>query len=237
MNSTPPQPTESNEDPAVPADSDEEQQGPGWLPAIMAATALMGMIGFIVCAFSTWFLWQQRTEFAIRTLRGAYIAEIEQSLLDPKTKGAVVAEIKKLASDLERGKYEDSQAAEIMQALIRLPVLQWGELQAVETYLQQQSDGDQREDQIQQISRVKRAVERGLITAMDVDEVLSPVRTEDADSPSGYSLVSSMSEAQVAEVVHRSRLIADRESIPDQTFDDVQLQAIVRRAIERAAGP
>ena len=226
--------SKTTSEPDSSADPDDTNEGPGWLPAIMAATALMGIVGFIVCAFSTWFLFQQRTEFAIRTLRGAYISEIEQSLLDPETKLAVVAEVKTLAADLERGKYDDSQAAEIMHGLLRLPVLQWGELQAIEAFLEQSSH-EQRDDQRMHISRLKRAVELATITAMDVDEALAPVRIEDPDTPSGYALSQPLTNEQVAEVAHRCMLVADRESIPAKQFDGVQLEAIVRRAIERAA--
>ncbi len=236
MTESSPTPAESQRLNSSNPESDQEDagDGPGWLPAIMAATALMGIVGFIVCAFSTWFLFQKRTEFAIRTLRGAYIGEIEQSLLDPDTKSAVVAEIKSLAADLERRKYEDSQAAEIMQGLLRLPVLQWGELQAVEAFVRQ-STSEQRDENLKQLSRLRRAVELGTITAMDVDEALAPVRIEDSQAISGFSLVQPMTEQQVAEVALRCKLVADRESIPDQTFDDIGLDVIVRRAIERAA--
>lgn len=225
--------TDAETQTAEPANN-ESDQGPGWLPAIMAATALMGIVGFIVCAFSTWFLFQQRTEFVIRTLRGAYIGEIEQSLLDPDTKAGVVAEVTALASDLERGKYEDWQAAEIMQGLLRLPVIQWGELQAVEARLDA-PDIEQPDEYRLQLSRLRRAVELGKITAMDVDEVLAPVRVDDDSAISGYTLVQPITAEMVAEVAHRAELVADRESIPDQNFENVQLQAIVRRAIQRGA--
>ncbi|MDG2220793.1 MAG: hypothetical protein P8L85_05400 [Rubripirellula sp.] len=216
------------------APQDGADEGPGWLPAVMAATALMGIVGFIVCAGSTWYLFQQRTEFAIRTLQGAYIGEIEQSLLDPNTKSAVVAEIRVLADGLEKGKYDDSQAAEIMQGLLRLPVVQWGELQVVEAFLQQSED-QQKDDYLLQISRLKRAAEQGKITAMDVDEALDPVRVDDGNSVNGYSLGRPLTDAGVAEVAHRCELVADRESIPNEVFDEVRLEVIVRRAIERAA--
>ncbi len=39
----------------------------------------------------------------------------------------------------------------------------------------------------------------------------------------------------VHDVVHRARLAADQADIPDQSFDNVQLESIVRREIERGA--
>ncbi|MEM1069028.1 MAG: hypothetical protein AAGI63_09045 [Planctomycetota bacterium] len=231
-----------NQSTETPADIDSSQSedelndGPGWLPAIMAATALMGIVGFITCGVSTWFLFQKRTDFAVRTLRGSYIGEIEQSLLDPQTKSAVVAEVKTLADDFERGKYEQWQSAEIMQGLLRLPVLQWGELQVIEVYLQE-SESPQRDDQYMQLTRLKRAVERSLITSLDVDEVLAPVRVDDPQAINGHTMVQTLTEEQVAEFVLRCKLLADRELIPEETFEEVQLDAIVRRAIERAAKP
>ena len=48
----------------------EDNQGPGWLPALMAGSVILGIAGFICCGVSTWVLFQKRTELAVRTLRG-----------------------------------------------------------------------------------------------------------------------------------------------------------------------
>lgn len=215
-------------------------EGPGWMPAILAGTVLMGIVGFIACAFSTWILFQQRTEFAIRTLRGSYIGEIEQSLLEPASKSGVVTEIETLADDMERGKYEDWQAAGIMQRLQRLPVLQWGEIQAIESFISKRVADDQTDQQakdeaadaIKQLSRLRRAVELGKVTSFDFEDVLKPVRVSD---PSGSRLVQPLDDERVDEVIHRVRLAVDQAKIPDQSFQNVQLQSIVRREIERGA--
>ncbi len=220
---------------------DPSDEGPGWMPAILAGTLLMGIIGFVVCAFSTWILFQKRTEFAIRTLRGSYIAEIEQSLLDPVTKSAVVKEIETLAADMESGNCEDWQAAGVMQRLQRLPVLQWGELQAVDSFLQKsvaegQADGQLIEteppalaDGRRQLSRLRRAVELGKSTSFEFEDVLQPVRMSD---PSGHRLIQPLTIELAREVVLRARLAADQAKIPDQDFDNVRLESIVRREIE-----
>ena len=102
----------------------------------MAGGVLLGIFGFIFCGVSTWVLFQKRTQLAIRTLKGAYVTELEQSYLEPETKQAVVAEVQKLIADMEDGKYENWQSAAIMQRLQRLPVVQWGELQAVQLFIE-----------------------------------------------------------------------------------------------------
>ena len=268
--------TEETETTDSESQRDPSDEGPGWMPAILAGTLLMGIIGFVVCAFSTWILFQKRTEFAIRTLRGSYIAEIEQSLLDPATKSAVVKEIETLAADMESGKYEDWQAAGVMQRLQRLPVLQWGELQAVDSFLQKsvaqgQADGEliqtepqalaagpeantnqsarpeasaygsqkstlspatadgQLADERRQLSRLRRAVELGKSTSFQFEDVLQPVRLS---GPSGHRLVQPLTRELVREVVLRARLAADQAKIPDQDFDNVRIESIVRREIE-----
>ena len=225
------------------------------MPAILAGTVLMGIVGFIVCAFSTWILFQQRTEFAIRTLRGSYIGEIEQSLLDPGTKSGVVTEIEELADDMERGKYEDWQAAGIMQRLQRLPVLQWGEIQAIESFLRSNGSGadgsgadgsgadgsgdradpESKEgaaDGIKQLSRLRRAVELGKLTSFDFEDVLQPVRISD---PDGSRRIRPLKTELVQEVIHRARLAADQAKIPDQVYEQVELEPIVRREIDLGA--
>ena len=54
-----------------------DEQGPGWLPALMAGGVLLGIFGFIFCGVSTWVLFQKRTQLAIRALKGAYVTELE----------------------------------------------------------------------------------------------------------------------------------------------------------------
>ena len=215
-------------------DVEGDDEGPGWMPAILAGTLLMGIVGFIVCAFSTWVLFQKRTEFAIRTLKGSYVLQLEQSLLDPESKSTLVKEIKGLIADLERGKYENWQAAGIMQRLQRLPVIQWGELQAIEAFLKKQA-GDEQAGQIRQLSRLRQGVELGMVTSFDVEVVLQPVRRPDPDSLTGSQLVQPLNKEQVSEVIHRARLAADRAAVPEQTFDSMRIDSIVRSEIERGA--
>jgi len=224
-------PTESTDPENEPEVSDE---GPGWMPAIMAGTLLMGILGFIFCAFSTWILFQQRTEFAIRTLRGSYIPQIEQSLLEPATKSSVVQQIQSLAADMERGKYEHWQAQGIMQRLQRLPVIQWGELQAIEAFLKTGADAQQ-DDAIAQLSRLQRAVELGKVTSFDFEQVLEPVRRPDPNAPSGSQLIQPLTKEKIDGVVQLARQVADQAEVPDQRFDGVQIESIVQHEIQMGA--
>ncbi len=212
------------------SDEADQDEGPGWMPAILAGTLLLGIFGFICCGVSTWVLYQQRTELAIRTLRGSYIAEIEQSLLEPEEKSAVLAQIDELAKEMERGKYEDWQSAGVMQRLQRLPVLQWGELSAIEAFINK-SDAEDKEDSLDQISRLRRAVEIGEAISLDVEEVLKPVLIVDEQSPNGRRMNSTLADDDVREVVLRAKLVADRGEVPEKRYD-VQIDSIVRREIE-----
>ena len=223
-----PETQESNE-------ASQVDEGPGCMPAVLAATALMGIVGFIFCAFSAWFLFQKRTDLAVRTLQGSFIPQLEQSYLEPATKAAVVAEVEAVVKDLQRGRYENEQAGNIMLRLQRLPMLPWGELQAVEAYLEAKSDDEESvRDGLRQISRLKRGVELGEITSFDFEDLLQSVRRVDAGSPTGSSLKQPLADEMVKDVIDRARLLADRAEVPDQSFD-VQLESIVSREIEEAA--
>jgi len=211
-----------------------DEQGPGWLPALMAGGLLLGIFGFIFCGVSTWVLYQKRTELAIRTLKGAYVIELEQSYLEPQTKQAVVGEVQKLITNMEDGKYENWQSAAIMQRLQRLPVVQWGELQAVQLFIEK-TNGEDKLDQLKQLSRLERAVEKGLVTSFDFQDVLESVHRFDPNSPSGVSLIQPLGSKEVAEVCSRAKLVADRAKIADQVFSDVDLVGIVRREIDEGA--
>lgn len=208
-------------------------EGPGWLPAIMAATVMMGIFGFICCGVTTWALFQQRTKLAIRTC-DAFVVDIEQSLLDPASKSALVDDIENLSADMQRGKYENWQSAGIMQRLQRAPVTQWGELQAVQAAIRKSGNPDQTE-QLKQLSRLERGVEIGLVTSFDFADILDPVREEDSASTTGYRLVHPMTADQLKEVVARAKLVANRAEVPDQTFEHIQIEEIVRKVIKRGA--
>lgn len=134
---------------------------------------------------------------------------------------------------MERGKYEDWQAAAVMQRLQRLPVIQWGELQAIESFLSKSTDDTS--ESLRQLSRLERAVEQGKVTSFDFEDVMQPVRRKVPDSPSGHELALPLSQEKVKEVVHRAQLLADRAEIPDETFADIQIDAIVRQAIKHGA--
>ena len=211
-------------------DTLDEQEGPGWMPAILAATLLMGIVGFIACGFTTWLLFQKRSELALRTIESSYIPEIEQSFLQPDEKAGVVAHLKEFAKELERGDHENWQAAAVMQRLVRLPVIQWGQLRVVESYLRrddQAFDGDG----LKQLSRLRRAIELGGVTSLDVEDVLKPVFVSD-DSTYGRSLAEPLPRTAVEDTIHRAKLLADRSDVPDATFDDVRLAEIVKKEIE-----
>ena len=209
-------------------------QGPGWLPALMAMSLLAGMAGFICCGVTTWVLYQKRTELAVRTLEGAYITELEQSYLDPSTKRAVVDEVKELITEMEAGDYENWQSAAIMQRLQRLPVVQWGDLQAIELFISK-GNGAEKDEQLKEISRLEQAVVDGSVTSFDFQDVLEPVHRADPKSSSGFSLILPLTAVPVAEVCLRAKLVADRAKVANRRFPKVDLAAIVRREISQGA--
>ena len=217
-----------------PAVNPRSQQGPGWLPALMAMSLLAGIAGFICCGVTTWVLYQKRTELAVRTLEGAYISELEQSYLDPATKRAVVDEVKELITGMEAGDYENWQSAAIMQRLQRLPVVQWGDLQAIELFITK-LNGVGKDEQLREISRLQQAVVDGSVTSFDFQDVLEPVHRADPKSSSGFSLILPLTAEPVAEVCLRAKLVADRAKIANRRFPKVDLAAIVRREIEQGS--
>tara|TARA_R110002049_G_scaffold2750_2_gene21688 strand:- start:559627 stop:560391 length:765 start_codon:yes stop_codon:yes gene_type:complete len=215
-------------------DTDEstlQDEGPGWMPAILAATLLMGIIGFIACGFTTWLLFQKRAELALRTIEASYIPQVEQSRLQPEEKRDVVDQLKEFAKGLERGDHEDWQAAAVMQRLVRLPVIQWGELRVVEAFLDREGTEEARAGLIE-LARLRRAVELGDVTSFDVEDVLKPVYKSD-DSAAGRKLIDPLTSEAVADVINRAKLLSDRSDVSDDWSDDVSLAEIVRSEIEK----
>ncbi|NND97360.1 MAG: hypothetical protein HKN47_08540 [Pirellulaceae bacterium] len=204
--------------------------GPGWMPAILAGTLLLGVIGFVTCGFTTWMLFQKRTELVIRTLRATYIPSVEQSFIQPEEKKATLKHLDQFVDDLERGKYENWQAGGVMTRLIRLPVFQWGDLAAVEAYVQNDPSGFP-DNAAKEFSRLRRATELNDATSIDFDYVLESVLVRD-DSLRGQRLMDPLTVESVNDVIERAKEVADRLGVKDQQYTDIWIDKIVLREID-----
>lgn len=212
---------------AQPSSHDE---GPGCLPGMIAGTLVIGMIGFILCGGCTWWLYQQRTELAVRTIEQTYLPHLEQSYLQPDEKAAVTEMLVEFSKEMQRGKYENWQSSGVMTRIVRMPIFQWGELNVVESHLQQRKDEDV-SAALKILSRLRRAIEEDLVTSVDAESVLAPVMVSD-DSLLQRSISEPLDEAAVDKVVGLAEELVQRLEIPDKQFSDVSLEKILRRQIE-----
>jgi hypothetical protein len=165
-------------------------------------------------------------------VRGDVIPNVEQGLLRPETKAQVVDELSSFADDLERGEFENWQASGAMTRLIRVPIYQWGEIQAIEAFLEKNQDASY-SDSIKQLSRLQRAVQMGQAVAIDFENVLEPARVDDPRGPTGKALRQPLDLESVAKVVERAKLVADRSEVPDERFENIHLESIVRDEIKQ----
>lgn len=216
---------------AIDAGLGDEPQGPGCLPAVVAATLLMGIVFFVGFGIAAWVIFQKRGDLAVRTLRGTIIPELEQSRLDPEEKRLVVEELRSLADDIEQGAYENWQAGGIMQRLITSPMMRWGDLVAVQSWAEKNLPTQEQQEARKQITRFFRAAELGRVVARDIHDVLAPVSTRE-DAAGFVQLRSDLREEDVRDVIQRAKLVADRAQVPEQTFEDVSLSQFIRRQIE-----
>jgi hypothetical protein len=116
--------------------------------------------------------------------------------------------------------------------LILVPLYAWGDVQAIEIFLQAAQTPAQAES-LKQLSRLQRAAEVGKANAIDFEEVLAPARVPDPEAATGSRLQQPLSAAAVADVIQRAKLVADRAQVPDQRFETVPLDSLIRDAIEQ----
>jgi hypothetical protein len=200
------------------------------MPGILAATALMGVLGFVFCGFMAWLIFSKQDELAIRSLEGSFIPAVEQSLLEPEEKKQMIVQLEDFVDELKRGQLEGWQVTGVMQRLSRLPILQWGQIRAVERFVDANPDAFA-EDASLQFDRLRRGVERNDITAIDFRHILSPVLQGETAEPEP-PLIEPLEIDPVQEVVQRARIVADR-SVPEALpKSDVSIDTIVRRQIE-----
>ena len=216
-------------------DPREDDQGPGCMPAMVAAAALMGIIGFITCALLTWVIFGKRTEMAVRTLEGSLIPMLEQSLLDPTSKQEVIQEMTVLAENMKANQYENWQSAAIMQRLQKLPILQWGELQSLEQSIRASNEFDhgEREAALATVQRVKIAVKQHKVFSFDFEDILDPIRQPSNSSLTGFIPKSPLDVDSMREAIRRAELLANRAEVKNSNGDqNVRISEILRGEIQ-----
>ncbi|MEM1228310.1 MAG: hypothetical protein AAGJ40_21680 [Planctomycetota bacterium] len=213
--------------------SDSSEPAPSCLPGLVAATLLMGMMAFILCAGTTWYLFQQRTQFAIRTLEG-YRPVIEQSYLPPEEKADVLEQLDMVKKRMQVDGFPPSKASAVMERLVRLPIPQWGEIQVISSWAVENLTGELKVTAQRQIRRLQTAIAKDLATVIDINEALEPVTTVDMRSPLGRTLNQPLSESSVLEFIDRAGLIADRCRIESEPADPPTIAEILDKQLRAA---
>ncbi|KLU02780.1 putative transmembrane protein [Rhodopirellula islandica] len=213
--------------------STPEQQEPGCMPIAIACTLLMGIVSFVFCGVTTWVLFQKRTEVAVRTLVG-YVDVIEQSLLPPDEKKSVIEQLETTIKEMRAEDYPQERASAVMQRLVRLPIPQYGELDVIDAFIQDNFDDAERDDGLKQISRLRRAIERGKATVIDVNDVLLPTTQVDTTHPLGRVLKQPLAADEIRDVVERAKLVGDRDDLADQFFERKPIDEILKRELTAA---
>lgn len=215
------------------ATPDQQDEGVGWLPAVLAFGLLLTAALFVCCGVSTYFLYQKRVELAARTLSGHTIPTVEQSQLDPEDKQAITKILNQVVQDAESGRLENWQASGVMNRLTTLPILEWGDLAAVEALIQQDEGFDDaaKQEAVKQFSRLRHDIARGLATTFELNDVVSPVLVED-QSLRGRRLASAPTTEQLQDVVTRASLVADRDQVEDRVMPPSSIVKLVRQEVE-----
>ncbi|MEM6979122.1 MAG: hypothetical protein AAF539_05590 [Planctomycetota bacterium] len=214
-------------------DKSADDQPVSCLPAMVAATLLMSMVAFILCAGSTYYLFQQRTAFAIRTLEG-YREVIEQSYLTPEEKADVVKQIDEVQKRMQVDDFPPAKASAVMERLVRLPISQWGELVVIESVVDREYQGEVQTRAKWELRRLRTAIAQDNVTVVDVNHVLEPVTQPDSASPLGRTLKQPVSVAGVGEVIERAGLIADRAKIQEEPAEPPSISQILKTQLQAA---
>ena len=159
--------------------------------------------------------------------------------MEPESKAAVMRAIEDLSADMKRGKLEDWQSAGVMQRLHRLPVLQWGDLQAVESFVAKTGTPEQATEATRQFNRLRYCVAISHATSFDFHEILSPVQVDNPDVPNGRELRQPLEMAAAMDTVQRAQLLTDREKVAadfDASTSDhsLRIETILTSEIESA---
>jgi hypothetical protein len=229
---------ESNSGEGVPEQTTApETRDVGLMPAVMAIFMIVAVAGLVACAVGAWAVFRQSPQLAAGTLKAHYIPVVEQSNLNPAEKAEVVRALEQLALEMKAGQWEPWQANAMMQNLIRAPIVQWGDLDAIEQLVVkiEAFSPAERENISKVLGRLKHGIEEDLIIANVVEEILAPVTIRD-DSERGCHLNLAMDKPDIEEVVQRAQTILAGHQIPDERYN-ARLADVLRLQIEKAQHP
>ena len=223
----------SGQDQSEPGASGEPRE-PSCLPGILAGTLIMMMVGFITCGFLTWLIWQERGVMAGRTLEGL-AREVGQSRIEPLERAQVVRRLERASKAMSAPNFDPADASAVMTRLVRLPILQWGQLQAVEAMIADRLPDDEAADARRQIDRLKASMEQLQATSADLRDVLTPVSVADPAAASAVRMVDRPTDEQLRGVAQRASLVADRVGVADDAAPTLSLSQLIDREIKAAA--
>ena len=109
-----------------------------------------------------------------------------------------------------------------------------GYVDVIDSFVQENFGDDERNDALKQISRLRRAIELGKATVIDVNDVLLPTTQVDTTHPLGRVLKQPLAAENIREVVQRAKLIGDREKLADQPFERKPIDEILKRELTAA---
>ena len=207
-----------------------EDEGPGCLPAILAASVLLGIFSLVTCAGGTWYIYQHREVIAFQSLREGFIPGLEQSFLEPDEKAETIKLLDDLCDEIERGKVESAQASAAMERITALPMFEWGFVRAVEAFARSKPD-EFSDDDLTQFRRLRRGAELGKLRSIDFRHILETVTQADR-SFSQMALIEPLEPDAVRQVIERARKLADRSDVAAEPQSDPSLDTILRRQIE-----
>ncbi len=197
------------------------------------AIALLSLVGLMValCA-GAWTVMQRSAELAAGSLRSQYIPMVEQSMLAPETKTAAVRQLETLRGRLESKQIDPSNARLLMGALVKLPIVQWGDIDAVLVQVNAREGFDQeaRAKAGRTIERLKRGAEMDRITSYDFENVLIPVTVVDK-SPRGRHFDLAATDDAIRETLKRAEQAVLEAKIPDEAYV-VEITDLIRTKVE-----
>ncbi len=208
------------------------------IPACLVVLMFVGVVLSVTCAAASYFLNQNQSLIAARSIREQLIPWVEQSPLEATDKSTIVDELNELTRQMDEGQLDDTQLRRLRFRLTDNPALMWGFVQAALGAIASSTELTEleKEQATRTCERLLRLVSEGKLTRSALEFVLQSVTLAKSDR-SGLVVKENPSLEDLRQFIKRGGEQADGLKASLERFDKSPSQVFLMMMDDALAPP
>jgi hypothetical protein len=194
------------------------------------------LVGFLAVVIGGWYVASHFKQVASNVGRGFAVKIIEESNLPADQKKGITAHIDRVMEDYKAGKISDDQLGQIMEQIVKSPVLVVGIVYAAqEKYVKTSGlSAEEKTAAERTLQRLGRGAYEKKIPEDVFKKIMQPMMTTDANGKE--QLKEKVTDDELRQTLALAKAEADKAGVPDEPYM-IDISAEIGKAIERGLHP